>query len=121
MSQPDPSVPASLGEVLHLSAQELDRLLDLIEPIESALERADLAADRTVLQNIDLVIQTIQAMSGFLSKIATETADTTKVDLAPALALVKLEATRNRLAPQHANVVGHDGDGVSKAGVPSLF
>lgn len=89
-----------LSEVLVRSATEIENVRDAVADLEwMIVSNPTLMQDpelRTVLQSIDPIQQSLQAMAGFTGAIAKETCHGS-ITIMAALEAVHLEALRNRL------------------------
>ncbi|MEQ6204678.1 hypothetical protein ABMC88_16675 [Sulfitobacter sp. HNIBRBA2951] len=89
-----------LSEVLVRSATEMETIRDAVADLEwMIVSNPTLMQDpelRTVLQSIDPIQQSLQAMAGFTGAIAQET-DHGAITVETALQAVHLESLRNRL------------------------
>lgn len=92
----------SLRNVLRAAAAEVARLSKLVTPVEAVLERTLMAdaiteTDRTLLQNLDLLLQSIDAIAGYMHQLSNQVPTDVCVDVRPALNGVLIESTRLRL------------------------
>lgn len=103
MATPDQAMDVEVGGVLKSISSEVEYVGKLVERFERivcrlASEASLENAERSDLQSLDLIIQSLEAIRDFAAA-AAETADPqARVDIQPALDLVRLAAMRNRLA-----------------------
>lgn len=121
----------ALRDVLRNTAAEIARLSALISPVETVLENVSVrktSADRAVLQNLDLVMQTIDTVAAFLNQVSDDVSADIMVNVGPALTQVYLEAVRYRLAARPASGERHQVnlgsrylEAAVRSGHPELF
>ncbi|MEM9433270.1 MAG: hypothetical protein AAGA12_05060 [Pseudomonadota bacterium] len=94
----------SAKQTLEAVSSELDRtdvyltrLEDVLVALIQTTEFEVTPEQKSTLQEIDLLSQTLQGLSKYLISLASELGDETKVNIGPAIAALSLAAMKKRL------------------------